>query len=189
MDQQGNKLVLASASPRRLEILKEAGLSFTVRPVEIDEKMESYLSPRLAVQLLACKKAAAAAGKEKEIIIGADTIVVDGHTILGKPADEAEAFTMLRQLSGKTHAVLTGVAVLRTADGRMCSCCEETAVTFKALTDAEIEAYIATGEPMDKAGAYGIQGEGGKLVLKTEGDFRNVVGLPLQALLQLLEEM
>ena len=187
MVQQGDKIILASASPRRREILENAGFSFAVCPVDVDETMEPSDCPKMAVQLLAAKKAAAAASKQNGLVIGADTIVVDGNEILGKPQSEADAFRMLRQLSGKTHAVMTGIAVVRAADGYMRTHCEETYVTFRALSDAEISDYIKTGEPMDKAGAYGIQGKGGALVEAVSGDIQNVIGLPLSALRRLLE--
>ena len=189
MAQPADKLILASASPRRREILEAAGIAFSVRPVDIDETMEPFLSPQMAVQLVAAKKAAAAASKEDGVVIGADTIVVNEGRSLGKPHSEEEAFSMLKQLSGKTHTVMTGIAVVHARDGRMRTHCEQTNLRFRTLSDAEILDYIKTGEPMDKAGAYGIQGKGGAFVEKIEGDFQNVVGLPLAALSRLLEEM
>lgn len=182
-------LILASASPRRREILSESGIEHTVRPSDIDESAYDGLEPRLMVQLLAAAKAAKAAQGEDEVILGADTVVVCDGKVLGKPGDAKEAKVMLSMLSGKTHAVYTGIAVLCSADGRMRTHCEETKVTFRTLSEEEILGYIATGEPMDKAGGYGIQGKGGALVEKTEGDFQNVVGLPLGAVLKLLADM
>ncbi len=189
MENKGYTLVLASASPRRRDILTEAGIAHIVRPADIDESVFDGIEPRLMVQLLAAGKAAAAAENEEEWILGADTVVALTGRVLGKPADEEEAFRMLSMLSGKTHYVYTGVALICARDGRLKTVCEETAVTFRTLSEAEIRAYIATGEPMDKAGAYGIQGKGGALVEKTEGDFRNVVGLPLVAVRRLFDEM
>ncbi len=182
-------LVLASASPRRRALLSAAGISHIVRPSNIDETVFSGLAPRLGVQLLAAAKAAAAAQREEEILLGADTIVVLDGRVLGKPSDAEDAACMLRMLSGRTHAVYTGVAVISAKDGRMKTICEETLVTFRTLSEEEILAYVKTGEPMDKAGAYGIQGKGGALVEKIEGDFQNVVGLPVDAVERLFADM
>ncbi|MBE7024724.1 MAG: septum formation inhibitor Maf [Ruminococcaceae bacterium] len=189
MKEKTHTLVLASASPRRREILTEAGIAHVVRPADFDESVFDGVEPRLMVQLLAAGKAAAAAEAPGEWLLGADTVVSLSGQVLGKPKDEEEAFAMLSRLSGKTHHVYTGVALLCAETGRMKTCCEETAVTFRTLSDEEIRTYIATGEPMDKAGAYGIQGKGGALVEKTEGDFQNVVGLPLCAVRRLFAEM
>jgi len=189
MQNASYKLILASASPRRKEILAEGGLSFSVRPQDIDESVYDGIEPRLMVQLLAASKAAKAVQGENEVILGADTVVVCDGKVLGKPKDAAEAEEMLSMLSGRTHSVYTGIAVLRGDDGTMRTHAEETLVTFRTLTKEEIRAYIETGEPMDKAGAYGIQGKGGALVSETEGDFQNVVGLPLGAVLRLMAEM
>lgn len=189
MDQPANKLILASGSPRRREIMAAAGLSFTICPAAIDETMDLSIDPALSVQLLAARKAAAVAKNADGIVIGADTIVVYENEILGKPRDAADAFSMLSKLSGKTHSVLTGIALIRTEDGKMRTHCEETRVTFRTLSKEEIYAYIETGEPMDKAGAYGIQGKGGALAEKVEGDMQNVIGLPIGALCHLLKEM
>lgn len=189
MEKKEYTLVLASASPRRRDLLTEAGILHTVRPADIDESVFCGIEPRLMVQLLAAGKAAAAAKNPGEWLLGADTVVSLGGRVLGKPADEEEAFSMLSALSGKTHYVYTGVALLSADSGRMKTHCEETAVTFRTLSEAEIRDYIATGEPMDKAGAYGIQARGGALVEKTEGDFQNVVGLPVKAVKRLMAEM
>lgn len=183
------KLILASASPRRREILTEGGIPHKVLPANVDESVFEGLEPRLMVQLLAAAKAAEAAKGCAGLVLGADTVVVLSGTVMGKPGDAEEAFSMLSALSGKTHSVYTGVALLRTSDGKMKTHLEETKVTFRALSADEIRAYIETGEPMDKAGAYGIQGKGGALVEKTEGDFLNVVGLPLAAVDRLIREM
>lgn len=189
MAQPENRLILASASPRRYTLLKEAGYSFTVISRAVDETMDADMAPALSVQLLAARKAAAVAKDTDGIIIGADTIVVYENEILGKPKDAQDAFSMLKKLSGHTHSVLTGIAVIRTHDGKMRTHCEETRVTFRTLSDQEILDYIETGEPMDKAGAYGIQGKGGALCEKFTGDFQNVIGLPVKSLSHLLKEM
>ncbi len=189
MEEKNYTLVLASASPRRREILSAAGYGHVVRPADIDESVFDGIKPQLMVQLLAAGKAAAAVENAGEWILGADTVVASEGKVLGKPANEDDAFRMLSMLSGKTHYVYTGVALLCADDGRMRTLCEETAVTFRKLSEEEIRAYIETGEPMDKAGAYGIQGKGGTLVEKTEGDFQNVVGLPLTAVRRLMSEM
>ncbi len=182
-------LTLASASPRRREILTEGGIPHVVKPADVDESTFDGMEPRLLVQLLAASKAAAVAKETSGLVLGADTVVVLDGAVLGKPKDAEDARRMLSALSGKTHAVYTGVALLRCEDGRMRTHLEETKVTFRVLSEEEIRDYIATGEPMDKAGAYGIQGKGGALVEKTEGDFQNVVGLPLGAVRRLLKEM
>lgn len=189
MNEMMHTLVLASASPRRREILTAGGISHEVRPSDIDESVFKGVEPRLMVQLLAASKAAAAARLADEWLLGADTVVVLGGKVLGKPVDAEDAVHMLSMLSGKTHSVYTGIALICAEDGRMKTHCEETRVTFRTLSEEEIRAYVATGEPLDKAGAYGIQGEGGKLVEKTEGDFQNVIGLPLEAVKRLFSDM
>ncbi len=187
--QQEKPLVLASASPRRHEILSRGGVAHTVRPSDIDESVFEGLEPRIQVQLLAASKAAAAAKHDDAWILGADTVVVlDGKT-LGKPRDEADAVRMLSMLSGRSHFVYTGIALLCAKTGRMRTHCEETTVTFRTLSETEILEYVQTGEPMDKAGSYGIQGLGGALVESTEGDFENVIGLPFGAFVRLFADM
>ncbi len=189
-------IVLASASPRRREILSAMGLSFAVRPCDVDETLPRGLHPREGVVLLAERKAHAAAdrirteagetgGTASEIpadtvIIASDTLVETDGEALGKPTDEADARAMLARLSGKEHRVHTGVAVLRR--GRLLSAVDTTRVFMRTYSDEEIAAYIATGEPSDKAGAYAIQGLGGALVARTEGEFDTVVGLPSRLL-------
>ena len=189
MENKQQIIILASASPRRREILRDGGIFHRVMPGDVDESVFEGVEPRLMVQLLAAAKAADVAKKAEGIILGADTVVVLSGEVMGKPGSEEEAFSMLSALSGKTHSVYTGVALLRTKDGRLITHLEETKVTFRTLSEAEIRAYIETGEPMDKAGAYGIQGKGGALVEKTEGDFLNVVGLPLTAVKRLIQSM
>lgn len=175
-------LILASASPRRREILAKAGYPCIVRPADIEESLDPALPAGAAVESLARQKAdcAARAARPGELILAADTIVVRGGEILGKPRDQAEAFSMLRSLSGRSHAVYTGVCIARPGEaaGREVFSCVTT-VWFYPLSDTEIRRYIATGEPMDKAGAYGIQGLGCLLVERIEGDYFNVMGLPI----------
>lgn len=177
-------IILASGSPRRREILSAAGIEFTVKTADIEEKTDKVL-PADAVRDLATRKAAAVKGGPGDVIIAADTVVsVDGR-FLGKPKDEEDAKNMLQTLSGRMHEVYTGVCV-RCADVYE-SFSERTAVYFKKLSEKQIENYIKTGEPMDKAGAYGIQGKGALLITHICGDFFNVVGLPISRLYDLLE--
>lgn len=183
-------LVLASASPRRRELLERLGVEFRTVPAEVDERpiAEQVREPARLVTLLAETKAKAVAREHpRALVIGADTVVVLDGEILGKPSDAREARRMLARLSGRTHHVYTGVAVVDGESGRSESCAEVTAVTFGRLTDEQIERYVQTGEPLDKAGAYGIQGIGATLVERVEGCFFNVVGLPLFRLSRLLE--
>jgi len=178
------KLILASASPRRAEILRNAGFEFDVHPAHVDETRLPSESPEDYVRRLADAKARSAAeqiGRKhtRAIIIGADTAVVVAGKLLGKPNGVEDAKRMLRLLSGRTHEVLTGVAALRVPEGSSALHVETTRVTFLELSDSDIENYVATGEPFDKAGAYGIQGIGGKFVREIEGCYFNVMGLPL----------
>lgn len=180
------KLILGSGSPRRREILSAAGYEFEVRTADVDESLQ-VKDPELLVRELALLKAAAVAKEVKTdaLVIGADTVVSLDGEIMGKPADAADAKRMLSALSGKTHQVYTGVCVLDVKSAEATSRSDVTHVTFRALSEAEIDAYIATNEPADKAGAYAIQGEGGKLVDHIDGDLNNVIGFPLW----LFEEM
>ncbi len=173
-------LVLASKSPRRSEILKNAGIPFTVRVQDADETLPDGISPENAVMHLAKIKANAVERHENEIILGADTVVVLDGKILGKPRSHIEAYDMLSALSGRIHSVYTGIYA-RTDNGDI-SFYEKTDVEFQTLSDSEIEEYIGTGEPFDKAGAYGIQGYASKFVKKVNGDYFNVVGLPVSAI-------
>lgn len=186
-------MILASQSPRRRELLSEAGFELEIRPADIDEARLDGESPVELVARLASQKAEAARSALDHVpadglLVAADTIVWMGSEALGKPADELDAARMLRELSGRTHHVSTGVCAMRLAsDASALSAVtfvETTAVTFWELTEAEILAYVATGEPMDKAGAYGIQGAGRVLVSGIEGDYANVVGLPVSRLLR-----
>lgn len=179
-------LILASGSPRRRELLTQMGLTFEVKPVDADESLTPGLSPQEQVKLLSLKKAQAAAESfgPDPVILTADTVVVLGDCILGKPRDEADAKKMLLALSGRHHLVLTGVTVTR--GGRFETTCVSTEVHFRTLSETEIDAYIASFEPMDKAGSYGIQGLGALFVEKLVGDYFNVVGLPIQKTGQML---
>jgi len=180
------KIVLASQSPRRKELLGLFHIPFTVRVADVDETMDDTLSPYDAVAQISRKKAQAAQQSEDELIIAADTIVVCKEQILGKPRDEADARRMLRLLSGTEHQVMTGMTVLK---GDRCVVCTEVAdVHFRSLSDTQINAYIQTGEPMDKAGSYGIQGGAALFVEKIVGDYYNIMGLPVCRLGQILEE-
>lgn len=187
------RFVLASGSPRRKELLGGIIPSFDIIVSEADEaSVPKTLAPELYVEELAMLKAAASAKtiekKKNCIVIGADTVVTLDGEILGKPADKKDAFDMLRRLSGRKHDVYTGYCVMRLTDGTSVSRAEKTEVYFKELTDEEIAAYIETGEPMDKAGAYGIQGRGGVFINKINGDYNNVVGLPVSALYDVLKK-
>ncbi len=173
-------LILASASPRRRELLAQAGISCTVRPADIPEDPLPAEDPTAYVVRLARQKAQTvfdAAGDPAALVLGADTTVTLDSRILGKPADAGDARRMLRLLSGRTHRVITGVALVSAAGAQVAA--EVTAVRFLTLSDAEIDAYIATGEPMDKAGAYAIQGRAARWIPRVEGCYFNVVGLPL----------
>ena len=178
-----NMLVLASASPRRREILKLAGIPCSVRPADVDESLLDGESPDEYVRRLAEAKARAVR-QPGETVLGADTaVVIDGH-ILGKPSDAADASRMLRLLSGCTHDVITGVCLLGAEACQNLS--ETTKVTFSELTASEIDSYVATGEPLDKAGAYGIQGAASKFIERIDGCYFNVVGLPISRVYKLL---
>lgn len=182
--------VLASKSPRRKELLKNIGISAEIVPANIDESSVTYLSPTQLVTQLAFLKATDVArsfGKDT-YVIGADTVVALDGRIFGKPRDIEDARRMLKALSGKTHSVYTGYCVVHPKSGAAVSKYEETLVTFREMSDSEIDAYIKTREPMDKAGAYGIQGKGSIFVEKIEGDYFNVVGLPVCALGKVLRD-
>lgn len=182
-------LILASASPRRRELLTQIGLEFTIYPPEVDEGRQSEEAPADFVRRLALVKArSVAAGLTNGVVLGADTIVVVGETILGKPANPADALRMLELLSGITHRVITGVAAVDAASGREEALAEVTAVTMRPISPREMGAYVATGEPMDKAGAYAIQGRAGAFVTGIEGCYSNVVGLPLARTTELLAQ-
>lgn len=194
-------LILASASPRRQELLRNAGIPFTVQPADIDESPRAGEGARECAERLAQEKALAVfRGHPQSWVLGADTIVVVDDTILGKPRDADDASRMLRLLSGRTHAVITGVYLagpaavgslasrqVPVASGTEASS-ETTLVTFRKLSESEIRDYVATGEPMDKAGAYGIQGIASRWTPRIEGDYSNVVGLPVARVYAMLRE-
>ena len=184
-------IVLASASPRRQELLRNAGIPFAVQPADINETPLDGESPRDCAERLAREKALAVfQSQSKNYVLGADTIVVVDDTILGKPRDAEDAGRMLRLLSGRAHAVITGVClvspVANEADAVTASV--STLVTMCDLSDEEIRAYVATGEPMDKAGAYAIQGIASRWIPRIEGDYSNVVGLPVALVYRMLRE-
>ena len=186
------EIVLASASPRRKDILENIGMKFKIAVASCDETIADGIKPQDAVMLLSLKKAAAVAVQfqgEKKIVIGADTVVVSNGEILTKPKDDEDAFNILKKLSGKEHSVMTGITLLRTSDAKCETVYEETKVRFKELADDEIISYIKTGEPKDKAGAYGIQGIGSMLIEKIDGDYNNVVGLPITRIYQELKKI
>ena len=182
------EIILASASPRRRELLGMFDLTFTVIPAVGEEKSEAGLTPGETVEALARAKAAeVAAGHSGAVVIGSDTVVERDGELLGKPKSEAEAFRMLKSLSGRSHRVWSGVCVI---EGERCLTAHEmTAVHFRSLSDEEIWAYIRSGEPMDKAGAYGCQGRASLFIDRLEGDFFNVMGLPLCRLGLMLKEL
>ena len=208
-------LVLASASPRRQELLRAAGISFVVQPADVDETPLAAESPRACAERLARAKALAVWQKRpQDLVLGADTIVVVDEMILGKPVDAADAARMLRLLSGRVHRVITGVCIagavasgqwsmasrtethdasvessgenLATDHWPLTTASETTVVTMNELSDEEIRSYIATGEPMDKAGAYAIQGMASRWIPRIEGDYSNVVGLPVALVYRML---
>jgi len=186
------KLVLASASPRRQALLSGLGLKFKVLPSAAPEEIDPGMEPGTLVEELARRKAAWVAAQlteqEETLVIGADTVVVLDGKILGKPRDEKEAQAMLEALAGRWHEVFTGVAVIDPASGKVVCTRERTRVKFRPLCPEEIAAYVATGEPLDKAGGYGVQGKGALLVERIDGCYYNVVGLPLVKLKEALAE-
>lgn len=184
------KLILASASPRRKELLNNLGLDFEVCPADIDESVLPDEDVAAYPLRIAMKKALAVAAEKKDaVVLAADTAVIVDDEILGKPKSEAEAKTMLKKLSGREHVVITGIGLVDTGSGRTLSCAEQTIVYFHPLKETEIDAYLASGEPMDKAGAYGIQGLGALLIRRLEGDYFNVMGLPISKLYRLLQNL
>jgi len=184
-------LVLASASPRRQEILRNAGIQFAVQPADINETPLERESPRDCAERLAREKALAVSRSQpRSFVLGADTIVVVGDTILGKPCNPDDAARMLRLLSGRTHSVITGVCVVSPVGSgaeRLTTSSETTLVTMRALSEDEIRDYVATAEPMDKAGAYAIQGLASRWIPHIEGDYSNVVGLPVALVYSMLQ--
>ncbi len=183
-------LVLASASPRRQELLRSAGISFTVEPAHIDETPLPNESPRDCAERLAREKALAVwRSRPHDRVLGADTIVVADGMILNKPADAADAARMLHLLSGRVHEVITGVCLVtgaKNGNPQINRASESTLVTMCAISEQEIQEYIATGEPMDKAGAYAIQGRASRWIPRIEGDYTNVVGLSVPLVYRML---
>ncbi len=195
-------LVLASASPRRQELLRNAGISFVVEAADIDETPLEGESAGVCAERLAREKALAVWRKRpQDVVLGADTVVVVDGRILGKPADGEDAARMLRMLSGRVHEVITGVCVVgavkspllaepaRSGAPQIRVGSETTQVTMSEISDDEIREYVATGEPMDKAGAYAIQGGASRWILRIEGDYSNVVGLPVELVRRMLKEV
>ncbi len=181
------QLILASQSPRRKELMGLFRIPFIIRVADIDETMDFDKPAAEEVARVSCAKALAVAREPDDVVIAADTIVVCNGQVLGKPSDEADAYRMLRLLSGRDHQVMTGLTVLR---GDKCiTCTEITDIHFRELTDQEINAYIATKEPMDKAGSYGIQGGAALFAEKLNGDYYNVMGLPVCRLGQILKDL
>lgn len=182
------RLVLASASPRRADLLRAAGIPFDVFPVEIDESFRSGEKPEHAVARVAQAKATAALASHPDaVVLGADTTVVARGEVLAKPADAADAARMLRLLSGRTHEVLTGVCL--SCKGRRLVHVEPTRVRMAQLGDSEIDWYVSTGEPFDKAGGYAVQGLASRFIEGIDGSYSNVVGLPISSVYELLKEL
>ena len=187
------EIILASGSPRRKELLKALGRDFSVRTSSAEDTIEEGLPPFFIAEQLSLLKASAVASEVKSegkeaVVIGADTIVVSDGKILTKPKDEEDAKRILSSLSGKWHGVITGVTVMSTKNAKSETFYVETKVHFIDLTEQQIEAYVKTGEPLDKAGAYGIQGKGGLFADRIDGDYFNVVGLPVCKLAQVLKD-
>jgi septum formation protein len=188
---QGFRLILASASPRRRELLAQAGYAFAVEAADVNESEREGENPAEYVLRLAEEKAQAVFARhvteaEPLVVLGADTTVVCDGEILAKPKDVADAKRMLRRLSGRTHEVLTGVAIATSVG--LVSGVETTSVTFRAIPETELDFYCATNEPMDKAGAYGIQGYAARWIPRIDGDYYNVMGLPIARVVRLIED-
>lgn len=182
------RLVLASASPRRLDILRQLGLHPEVRPADVDERIHPGEDPGEHVRRLAREKAARVVASEPDaLVVAGDTVVVVDGRVLGKPTDVDEAVAVLVSLAGRTHEVLSGIAV--GGSGRVVDASTRTVVRFRSFDAETARRYVDTGEPMDKAGAYGIQGRGAALVEGVEGDYYSIVGLPVAALLRLFEQV
>lgn len=184
------KIILASTSPRRKELLKQIGLDFEVASSDYDEDMNLDKSPKVLAKYLSNGKAVAVAAKYKEgIVIAADTFVVLGDKLLGKPHTASVARKMLRQISGKKVSIITGLTVIDIKKKKKISKAIEAGIFIKKLTDKEINNYIKAGEPLDKAGAFAVQGVGAVLIKKIEGDYSGIVGLPLFELAEILKKM
>ncbi|MTI58732.1 MAG: septum formation inhibitor Maf [Firmicutes bacterium] len=184
-----SKIILASASPRRGELLNRLGFDFTIVPSKIDEDRFQGLAPAEMVEKLAANKARKVAVLvEDTVVIAADTVVVLNDEVLGKPADEKEACAMLNKLQGEKHAVYTGIALYRTDDDKLLLDYDRTDVYMSSMTEQEILSYVKTGEPMDKAGSYGIQGLGSIFIERIDGSYFTVMGLPVHKLALMLKE-
>ncbi|HBI92471.1 MAG TPA: septum formation inhibitor Maf [Terrisporobacter glycolicus] len=182
-------IILASKSPRRREILENTKVRFSVKESQVDEIIKANESPKETVMRLAYEKALDVANNNEEsLVIGADTIVVINNQILGKPKNEEEAYDMIKLLSGKTHYVITGFALINLSLNKKVIDCEVSQVTFKELSEECIKDYLNTKESLDKAGAYGIQGYGGLLVNNIQGDYFNIVGLPISKISDCLKD-
>jgi septum formation protein len=182
-------IILASGSSRRKVLLEQIGLKFKVEPSNYEEDIKSGIEPHKIAQRISLEKAEIVASKHKNaIVIAADTFIVFGGQILGKPRTENEALKMLETLNGKSHSVITGFSIMDTAKNKTLSKSIETKVYVRKLTSAEINTYVKSKEPLDKAGAYAIQGLGSVIVERIEGDYFNVMGLPLSALTEALKE-
>ncbi len=185
-----SRLVLASASPRRKMLLEQIGLSFVVEPSDVSEDVAGLTDPVQICRRLASDKARAVGSRIGQgLVLGADTIVVLGNQILGKPSDRQEAIEMLSSLAGRAHQVFTGLAVVDASSGAETVDHEVTDVWMRELTRRQVEAYVDSGEPMDKAGSYAVQGLGSVLVERIEGCYYNVVGLPVPKLVRMLETL
>ena len=183
------EIILASKSPRRREILENTKVRFSIEESQIDEVIKLNELPKETVRRLAYEKALDVANRNRNsLVIGADTIVVINDTILGKPKDDIEAFSMLKLLSGKTHYVITGFALINLSLDKKIIDCQVSQVTFKELSEQCIKDYLQTKESLDKAGAYGIQGYGGLLVENIQGDYFNIVGLPISKISDYLKD-
>ena len=182
-------IILASASPRRKELLARIGLRFEVEPSNYEEDMPSGLEPHELAQKISLEKAEIVASKHKDaVVIAADTFIFFGGQILGKPHTENEARKMLKTINGKPHSVITGFSIIDTGKNKTLSKSVETKIYIRKLTLSEIDAYVKSREPLDKAGAYAIQGLGAVIVERIEGDYFNVMGLPLSALTEALKD-
>jgi septum formation protein len=190
MSSQTSPLVLASASPRRSELLRNAGIAFTVQPAHVDERMLAGETPEEYAKRLAREKAQAVSQQRTgETVLGADTIVVVDSEVLEKPRDQADAARMLRLLSGRSHRVITGVCVIKAVSSIEDVRAATTEVWMRDLSEEEIQEYVASGEPMDKAGAYAIQGTASRWIWKIVGCYFNVVGLPVPLVYRMLQEL
>lgn len=189
-----HQLILASQSPRRSELLRSAGFDFKVDTVKVSETIDENLNLTAAIEAVAREKAKALIQLRKYpkgqgiLVLAADTVVVLADRVLGKPKDNPEAAEILRLLSGREHRVITGLCVFEIDTGKIWTCSDTTYIQFRQLTDDEIQDYVMSGEPMDKAGAYGIQGRAGKFVDQIRGSFSNVVGLPMELLERIIGE-